>query len=448
MRALLINPWIYDFAAYDLWMKPLGLLRVASILRSRGWTLDYIDCLDRSYPHQGTAGHKPGRNDKYGCGKFPKTEVEKPPTLAQVKRPHFRYGIPLKSFTDQLSGLEKPDLILVGSTMTYWYPGPFLALRLTREFYPETPSVLGGIYPRLCPEHALRFSGATRLHTGGGLAGFHRILAELGLGDSPPYSESEARPAFDLISDRSALVLQTSRGCPFSCSYCAAGILEPVLKQEKPEKVARDIQYYIEEFGTTDFAFYDNALLFRPELHLNRILSILKRKNISLRFHAPNGLHARFLGLKTAFLMKESGFTTIRLSLETSQSERQKITGAKVANEDLLRALKHLKKAGFKSSDIGVYLLAGLPGQSPEEVQADIFFIHEQGAKIYLASYSPIPGTRDYSYLTRAGVIEDGMDPLWQNNTIFFLRQRMFSLDSIRDLRQQISALNQRAEAC
>ena len=25
MRALLINPWIYDFAAYDLWMKPLGI---------------------------------------------------------------------------------------------------------------------------------------------------------------------------------------------------------------------------------------------------------------------------------------------------------------------------------------------------------------------------------------------------------------------------------------
>jgi len=26
---LLINPWIYDFAAYDFWMKPLGLLTLA-----------------------------------------------------------------------------------------------------------------------------------------------------------------------------------------------------------------------------------------------------------------------------------------------------------------------------------------------------------------------------------------------------------------------------------
>jgi len=26
---LLINPWVYDFAAYDLWAKPLGLLYLA-----------------------------------------------------------------------------------------------------------------------------------------------------------------------------------------------------------------------------------------------------------------------------------------------------------------------------------------------------------------------------------------------------------------------------------
>jgi hypothetical protein len=25
---LLINPWIYDFAAFDFWTKPLGLLQI------------------------------------------------------------------------------------------------------------------------------------------------------------------------------------------------------------------------------------------------------------------------------------------------------------------------------------------------------------------------------------------------------------------------------------
>jgi hypothetical protein len=30
---LLINPWIYDFAAYDFWIKPMGLMMLGAILR-------------------------------------------------------------------------------------------------------------------------------------------------------------------------------------------------------------------------------------------------------------------------------------------------------------------------------------------------------------------------------------------------------------------------------
>ncbi|MDH3957783.1 MAG: cobalamin B12-binding domain-containing protein, partial [Desulfobacteraceae bacterium] len=42
---LLINPWIHDFAAYDFWAKPMGLLILAALLRSQGVSVSYIDCL-------------------------------------------------------------------------------------------------------------------------------------------------------------------------------------------------------------------------------------------------------------------------------------------------------------------------------------------------------------------------------------------------------------------
>jgi hypothetical protein len=35
-KILLINPWIYDCAAYDFWIKPVGLLSLASLLRENG----------------------------------------------------------------------------------------------------------------------------------------------------------------------------------------------------------------------------------------------------------------------------------------------------------------------------------------------------------------------------------------------------------------------------
>ena len=45
---LFVNPWIYDFAAYDMWMKPLGLLYLISYFDNAGYNTEFIDCLDRS----------------------------------------------------------------------------------------------------------------------------------------------------------------------------------------------------------------------------------------------------------------------------------------------------------------------------------------------------------------------------------------------------------------
>jgi hypothetical protein len=48
MKILLVNPPIYDFAAYDFWLKPYGLLSVAGYLRGRAEfkLFDYLDRLD------------------------------------------------------------------------------------------------------------------------------------------------------------------------------------------------------------------------------------------------------------------------------------------------------------------------------------------------------------------------------------------------------------------
>lgn len=39
---LLINPWAYDFKAYDFWLKPLGLLYLADFLKKLGLSVQQI----------------------------------------------------------------------------------------------------------------------------------------------------------------------------------------------------------------------------------------------------------------------------------------------------------------------------------------------------------------------------------------------------------------------
>jgi len=63
-------------------------------------------------------------------------------------------------FREELQLIPKPDLILVTSFMTYWYPGVNETIRIIKETYSETPLILGGIYAGLCNEHAVSHSGA------------------------------------------------------------------------------------------------------------------------------------------------------------------------------------------------------------------------------------------------------------------------------------------------
>lgn len=443
MKALLINPWIYDFAAYDLWLKPFGLLRVGTALRNWGWEVELLDCLDRFDPELSAyTGGKLPHHGLYGRGKFPRTPIEKPKTIAGVERLYFRYGLPFELVLRKLREREQPNLILVGTTMTYWYPGYFEVLKLAREIFPSVPTVLGGLYPRLCPEHARRNSGADLVLTGGDWEELAEGIAGLGFPPPLPPAGEEITPAWDLLRDRSALAVRTGQGCPHACTYCATSVLEPELQRRKPSAVAAEIAGYRERYGTTDIAFYDNALLFDGPNHLDRILSQLLGEKIQLRFHTPNGLHARFLTDKTAKLMKECGFLQPRLSLETSGEEEQKRTGGKVDNRDLIRALGYLEAAGYRLSEIIIYLMIGLPGQNPEAAERDIRFVHSLGAAASLAAYSPIPQTADYLSLVRSGAIAKDLDPLWQNNTIFNLRGGNFSLSAVRRLRKLAGELN------
>jgi len=115
-RVLCINPWIYDFAAYNMWIEPLGLLIVAAGLRRAGHDVALIDCLDRHHP-AASAPHS--RRDAYGCGHFTKVEARKPGALAHVPRQWGRYGLPAEVFETELDAQPHPDAILVTSMMTY-----------------------------------------------------------------------------------------------------------------------------------------------------------------------------------------------------------------------------------------------------------------------------------------------------------------------------------------
>ena len=172
---LLVNPWIDDFAAYDVWAQPMGLLMLAGQLRHRGYRISYCDCLDRFHPRA------PRRDPlaRHGRGPYVKTLRPRPRGLEDVPRRYSRYGIREAWLREDLARLPPPDLVLVTSMMTYWYPGLQGTIAVLRQAFPRTPILLGGIYATLCQAHAERTSGADRVLPGPADDGLLDLIADM-----------------------------------------------------------------------------------------------------------------------------------------------------------------------------------------------------------------------------------------------------------------------------
>ncbi len=433
---LLVNPWIHDFAAYDVWAKPYGLLSLAAILRAHGLNVTYIDCLDRFHPEMkyGDPGARHGR------GPYLKTRLPNPRGLENIQRKYSRYGIPPQWFRADLAALPSPpDLILVTSLMTYWYPGVFETISHLKEMFPDTPLILGGIYARLCADHAKKYANADLVATSNGDDLLSLVEAYTGHRTSPLFDLNDPDalpyPAFDLQHKINYVPILTTRGCPFDCAYCASGFLEATLRRRSPQNVIREVLHWHDQYGVADFVLYDDAFLIDAPNHALPILEGIIRSGRKLFFHTPNALHIRSINEQTASAMFHAGFHTLRLGLETAIFENRTRLDRKVNEEEFFQAVNCLKKAGFKSDQIGAYLLVGLPGQSLTAVKQSIQIVKTAGITPIPTHYTPIPHTALWPEALAQSRYDLESDPIFTNNAIFPCQQEEFAWEIISQLK-------------
>ncbi len=425
MRALLINPWVYDFKAFDFWNKPVGLLIVASILKKSGFHVDFIDCVDRASPYFQTTT----KTDRWGRGKYHHEVIQKPKIFKNIPRHYKRYGMPQELFSKIIQELEQPDIIFVTSTMTYWYPGVFEAIKILKKQFPKTRIILGGIYATLCSGHAEKYSGADMVIAGPAEEKLVSLLSTLGYIENTTTNLGHIMPDFSLYDILRYGVILTSRGCPFNCTYCATKTLCPRFQTVPNENIIEQLTYFSTK--TKNIAFFDDALLYNK--NLPALLDNVISEQYDLQFHTSNGLHCRYIDEEIARLMYDAGFRTMYLSLETTNPDVQKSTGNKVNTEEFLRAVKILTKIGFTPDSIHTYILFGLPGQGHEEIIDSIKLCHSLGIHPHLCEFSPIPHTREFE---KTDFNED-TDPLCHNNlfyTWFYPEPKMTLYKNIKQL--------------
>lgn len=424
-RILLVNPPVYDFSAYDFWLKPLGLLGVAG--RLEPWAdMTLFDYLDRLHP--AAAGAKASA-DPWGRGPFFAQELPRPPQFAHIPRIWRRFGLPRQLFTDFLQAHPPFEVALIQTVMTYWYPGVAEVIEDLRRRNPSTQIVLGGFYAQACPEHA-RSLGADLVVS----APDPKALYDMsGVAGSPEIYHPPLWRAYPRLQ---TAAMKLTVGCPLKCTYCWTGQHGPPFAPRSLEDCIADLDALLAR-GVTDVAFYDDALLCRADEVLLPFLRHVIDRRIRINFHTPNALHARLITPELARLMVAAGFKTFFLGFESASEDFQKQTGAKVAADHLEEAVRCLLEAGADRSAVTAYLILGHPASDLDDLVASMHYVNRLGIRITLSDFSPIPGTPD-GEICRHWVDLD--EPLNHNKTAFPINLLGFDKSNrIKDLCRRLN---------
>jgi radical SAM superfamily enzyme YgiQ (UPF0313 family) len=413
MKVLLVNPPILDFTAYDFWLRPYGLSRVAGWMRHccELSIFDFLVC---------------SRRDEWGRGRLIGRHIPKPAPLRDIPRKFRRFGRPREEFRDFLQNRQF-DSILIQTVMTYWYPGVKEVIEDARELQPSAKVVLGGVYSTLCPEHAISL-GADLVIKGSNLDPLWNLLS---------IKPVRGAPYWDWIKGNAGAI-KITEGCPFRCTYCSAPLLWPGYVPRPLEDCLDELKELI-RMDVRNIAFYDDALLFEAEQVLVPFLENAIRSGHRLSFHTPNALNARFMDESLAHLMVRAGFKTFFFGLESCDPSWQRSTGGKVYAEEFAAAVRHLRAAG--AGFIGAYIIVGHPDSKSRDSEESIRFAHQCGARVILSEFSPVPGTVDG---IKSQAWADMSEPLSHNKTAFTTRR--LGPDCLNNLKALTRELNSRLQ--
>jgi len=269
-------------------------------------------------------------------------------------------------------------------------------------------TVLGGLHVTARPQEAAQHADAIVI--GEGELGWADLLHDLANGGLKPVYAPNGRefsladapmPRFDLldIDKYNRITVQTQRGCPWRCEFCAASIrLTPLYKTKPVAKVIAEIRE-IRKLWSAPFIEFADDNTFVNRRHSKELLRALAKENI--RYFTETDISVAD-DPELLALLRESGCAEVLIGLESP-------TAAGIAGVELRRnwkagrfdqykvAIERIQGHGIAVN--GCFVL-GLDGDGPDEFDAVAQFVTESGLfDVQITVLTPFPGTPLYDRL-------------------------------------------------
>lgn len=163
----------------------------------------------------------------------------------------------------------------------------------------------------------------------------------------------------------------TSRGCPFSCTYCAAfKISGRKWRYRSPQNVVEEIEFAFKKYKTNNLEIVDDNFPLSQERTM-AIMEMILEKNIKMRFRFANGIRADKIDEENLAIMKRAGLFEATIGIEAANPELFLSINKGETFDKIEKAVKLLRKFDIK---IGGNFIIGLPGASLDKDMASVKF--------------------------------------------------------------------------
>ncbi|MBE2187989.1 MAG: B12-binding domain-containing radical SAM protein [Candidatus Kapabacteria bacterium] len=211
-----------------------------------------------------------------------------------------------------------------------------------------------------------------------------------------PYPARHLLPVDDLImSNRLATTdlrmthIMFSRGCPYSCYFCAAP--QKKVQYRTGENIRRELETLIAQYQISGFSIVDDNSIINKE-NLSEICDSIT--DLNLKWITVSRVDT--ITVQVLRAMKKAGCIEIAFGVESGSDAILAAMNKRISTKDIVDAIELTHSMGI---GVKVFLIHGFPGENGQTTQQTIDLLRivaDKIQRISLFRFVPLPGSFVY----------------------------------------------------